>query len=216
MNCMDLYARAARLPGWPSLQHFVQEWRYRRWLRDGRPLPPPTRVKQQVLRELAAEHQLSILVETGTLLGDMLHALRNDFATLYSVELNASLFSHAKQRFRNDSRIKLVQGDSGEQLSTLLPEIDAPALFWLDGHYSGEGTAHGIEATPIKRELLALTGVKDRAVVAIDDARCFGSDPAYPTREQLLQFARQIFPNAEINERFDILILTGIQPTAQT
>ena len=215
MNRLDLLARASRLPGWAALQHVVQNRRYQRWLRNGMPLPPPSRVKQQILRQLAAEHELSILVETGTFLGDMLHALRNDFSRLYSIELSPSLYVHAQRRFRRVPHIKLVLGDSGKQLGKLLPEINAPTLFWLDGHYSGTGTAHGVEATPIMLEIQALAGIRERAVVAIDDARCFGSDAAYPTRQGLCDYLQHLFPCAKIEEQYDILILTGLQPTTQ-
>jgi hypothetical protein len=212
MNRVDVYAYAARLPGWGLFQHAVQEKRYRRWLRNGRPSPSPSRAKQLVLRQLALDHQLPILVETGTFTGDMLYALRNDFRRLYSIELSKSLHAHAECRFRRQKHIKLIYGDSRDQLRLLLPDLTEPTLFWLDGHYSGKGTAHGVEATPIMTELQALTGIGQRAVVAIDDARCFGNDPAYPKQSDLCDFLHSRFPGLQVEERHDILILTGFNP----
>jgi len=55
--------------------------------------------------------------------------------------------------------------------------VNQAALFWLDGHYSGESTAHGAETTPIYEELQQIFDADNRGhVIIIDDARCFESD----------------------------------------
>lgn len=212
MSRVEWFARAASLPGYGRLEHFVQSRRYDEWLRKGRPMPPPSRVKQQQLRQLADENGLSILVETGTLLGSMLYSLRCDFRTIYSIELSESLYRHATRRFRQFPHIHLIHGDSGERLKALLPQLDAPTLFWLDGHYSGPGTAHGHEATPLMKELNALLDCPQPCVVAIDDARFLGNDPAYPTKEYIMTWLQAHRPEANLHEAFDTLILTGLKP----
>ena len=54
-------------------------------------------------------------------------------------------------------------------------------MFWLDGHYSGKGTAKGKKETPILEELKTIFDTNDlRYVILIDDARHFGSEKRLP------------------------------------
>ena len=55
-------------------------------------------------------------------------------------------------------------------------------LFWLDGHYSGEGTGGCDEVCPIIAELrlIAQSKRKDHCIL-IDDARLFIGEDGYPT-----------------------------------
>ena len=122
-----------------------QRWREARaeieWRRCGCPPPPPHRVKTRLLRRVAKQRDIRILVETGTFQGDTLAELRNDFARLHSIELSDELFNRAMERFKNDGKVSIWHGDSGEVLSDVVETLREPALFWLDGHYSGGETA---------------------------------------------------------------------------
>jgi hypothetical protein len=145
--------------------------------------------KQQVLRSVAQEFGLRILVETGTFYGDMVEALKGDFEGIYSIELSRDLYEKARRRFAKEKHITLLQGDSGEVLERLVKVLEKPALFWLDGHYSAGETARGVKDTPILEELEHILGsCEKRHVIVVDDARCFGTDPAYPSVEELRSF----------------------------
>jgi len=68
-------------------------------------------------------------------------------------------------------------------------------LFWLDGHYSGGDTARGDSDTPVNEELRAIFQPGGPAhIVLIDDARCFGTHPAYPTVEHIKQLVQKLRP----------------------
>jgi predicted O-methyltransferase YrrM len=124
------------------LRNFIEKKRVIEWKRNGKPVPPPHSIKQQVIRNYAKDYGIKILVETGTLHGDMLEAMRKDFERLYSIELDEKLYKDAQKRFNGVNHIELIHGDSGVQLEFLLKKTE-PALFWLDGHYSGGITAKG-------------------------------------------------------------------------
>jgi hypothetical protein len=176
----------------------TKTWLYRkyaRWQRDarereavsdwstaGRPVPPPSLVKQSIVRHYAKRFALGTLVETGTYLGDMIDATQHDFAAIYSIELDRALHDRAKLRFAGHKHIHLVHGDSGAVLPGVLDAIHEPALFWLDGHWSGGFTAKGERETPIIAECEAVLRhhVKGH-VILIDDARCFTGENDYPT-----------------------------------
>ena len=156
------------------------------WERRGRPAPPPPVVKEKTIREYARKASIGTFIETGTLLGDMVEASRNAFDRLWSVELDEALFQRARQRFSEWPRIAILRGDSGQVLGELLPMIKEPALFWLDGHYSGvyqnNQTAKGVRETPIAQELEhILAHPVTGHVILIDDARLFVGCNDYPT-----------------------------------
>jgi len=159
---------------------------FRRWERNGRTTSPPHLVKQRVIRRYATKHHCSTLVETGTFRGDMILAMLNDFRTLYSIELHPELHSRARSLFSHRPHVRLLHGDSGEKISEVLAGLEEPAVFWLDGHFSGGNTAKGNLNTPIIAELdKVLSHNISNHVVLIDDARLFTGAEDYPTLEAI-------------------------------
>ncbi len=201
-----------------SLYHPLRNWlrtlkhgrELRRWERRGRPVPPPHIVKQRTLRSLADRFGLKILVETGTYYGDMIEAMKRRFSRIYSIELNRELSERAAKRFRGERHVRIIQGDSGTELGRLVGQLDQPALFYLDGHYSGGTSARGDNDTPIYEELAHIFNARGRGhVIVIDDARCFGTDPAYPSIEKLKEFVGSQRPDARIEIEDDSIRITS-------
>ncbi len=179
------------------------------WERQGRPVPPPHIVKQTVLRSYAERYHLKIFVETGTYRGDMVAAMKPLFHKIYSIELSDKLFDEARRRFKGDARIELIHGDSGQELGRIMERIDQPALFWLDGHYSAGDTARAEKDTPICEELDQILRAPDPGhVIIIDDARCLGSDPAYPTIQAVRDHVLWKRPHAGIIVEGDSIRIT--------
>jgi hypothetical protein len=184
-----------------------------RWLLQGRPAPAPPHVKRDILLRLARRHRrLKVFVETGTFYGDTIAFMRPQFDELHSIELDAKLHAKARERFAGDAAIHLWQGDSGDLMVRVLAAICKPAMFWLDGHYSGEGTARGVEDTPIYHELehLSQHPLRDQHLVVIDDARLFDGNNGYPTLEALRTKAIKLgFSHMSLK---DDMILFSAQP----
>jgi len=166
-------------------------------------------VKQHVLRSYAERYQLKIFVETGTYRGDMVAAMNSLFEKIYSIELSDTLFAEAQRRFKRDTHVELIHGDSGKELGRIMPRIHQPALFWLDGHYSAGDTARGDKDTPLREELDQILRAPDLGhVIVIDDARCLGSDPAYPTLQAVTEFVLSHRPQARITVENDSMRIT--------
>lgn len=159
--------------------------------------------KQQVLRDISQRYGVRVLVETGTYLGDTIYALYNDFDEIYSVELSEHYFNKAKKRFSSYPKIKLVFGDSGEQLFRLVPQLQQPALFWLDGHYSAGLTAKGEKECPVYEELDAIFGARQKHYIVIDDARLFVGKNDYPKMEELRSYVAAKQPSYTVNVEND-------------
>jgi hypothetical protein len=196
--------------------HPVRNWlrarkhgrEFRRWEKQGKPVPPPHIVKQRTIRTLADRFGLKTLVETGTYYGDMVEAMKRRFSQIYSIELSKELSERAAKRFRGERHVNIIHGDSGTELGKLVRRIDQPALFYLDGHYSAGITARGAKDTPIYEELAHIFDHDRRHVIVIDDARCFGREPDYPSIEELREFVRSKKPDAEIEVEDDSIRIT--------
>lgn len=163
--------------------------RIKAWKKIGCPIPPPDSLKQFVVENYQKNFGYTILVETGTYLGDMVEAQKSNFKKIYSIELGIDLFEKAKKRFESDKNVKILLGDSGYVLPGVLKEIDEPVIFWLDGHYSGGFTAKGEKECPIFEELDAIFNEKKHDhVLLIDDARCFNGFGDYPSMKKLSEY----------------------------
>ena len=147
--------------------------------------------KQRVIKDYARRFDLPVFVESGTHVGNMVEAVREDFQDIYSIELAPALAAQASARFAGLSHIHLVQGDSGEILGEVLAGIERPCVFWLDGHYSAGITAKGPLETPIEKELghIAAHALAHQHVILIDDARLFTGAGDYPHVRQLEDWA---------------------------
>jgi hypothetical protein len=157
----------------------------------------------EFLSELAAAFNLTVFIETGTLYGDSTAAALPLFRHVHTIELSADLATGAARRFAGIANLQVYQGDSADALPYVLGQARAQGagapLIWLDGHYSGGGTARGAGGnSPILQELAAVnaSGIAD-AVILIDDLRMFddreadfgAADPpslgGYPSLQQL-------------------------------
>jgi hypothetical protein len=197
--------RSPAAPGEPSPE---QRRAIEDWEAAGRPVPPPPEVKQDILRRYATQFGLRTFVETGTFFGDSTAAVAPHVERAVTIELSPELAARARQRFAGDSKIEVLEGDSGRLLPEILAELREPALFWLDGHYSAGITARGDEDTPVRRELRAILDhdVKSH-VILIDDARDFAGG-TYPTVAEVEEMVRGSAGTYDFDLRDDIIRVT--------
>ena len=79
---------------------------------------------------------LEIFIETGTMKGDTVDAVRSYFARTVSIELSDAYHRAAVERFRDDPSVVLLKGDSAALLRGLAEDAaETSALFWLDAHW---------------------------------------------------------------------------------
>lgn len=164
------------------------------WEAKGCPVPPPHPIKRKTVRKAGKSSGIRTLVETGTFQGDMIAAMLGSFDEIHSIELLPEFYQRAIERFKGKPNVHLYEGDSGQVIGEVLQRINRPAVFWLDGHYSGEGTAIAAKSTPIVEELEAIAADPHAAkhVILIDDAHCFTGENDYPTLERLEEMAKQL------------------------
>lgn len=168
-------------------------------------IPPPHAVKVRAVLDRARRHGIEVLVETGTFEGEMARKCRDAFREIHTIELDPGLAERAARRLGRWPWIRVHTGDSAELLPALLERLREPVLFWLDGHYSGAGTAHGAEETPLPREIetIASRGVPGD-VVLVDDARLLGTG-AYPTAGAIRARMERAHPGYMMTMEADML-----------
>ncbi len=164
-------------------------------------------VKKQAIYTLASVFGASILVETGTYRGEMVQSMLDAkaFRAIHSIELYEPFYKAATEMFRNARDVHLYQGDSATVLPQIISALDGPAVFWLDGHFSGVGTGRGKEDSPLRDELRALSKsrFRDHNVILIDDMRFAGvAENGYPTVDELKALVQRDFPNS-VPDLFD-------------
>lgn len=191
------------------LDSFRRRGETRRWIANGCSGLAPPPVKRKILKSYLRRYGLKNFVETGTHLGDTLAQMAYDAdVQCISIELSDEYYAAAAVRFRGQRNVQLVHGDSAKAMATIVRDLSAPALFWLDGHYSGGMTAKGDLETPISAELdCILKSPNKQHVILIDDARCFDGTHDYPELHRILDYIRSQ-SNYSIEISADIIRLT--------
>jgi hypothetical protein len=154
----------------------------------------------------------STWVETGTYLGETSIFLSKFAKQVYTIEPFEPLFKQAQIVFSNYKNIKIYNNSSEEIFESIIEGIDTDNIcFWLDGHFSGEGTFEGNSHCPIEFELniIEMNLKKFKNIkIFIDDVRLFGNDPAYPTMKSLVERIDRMSLKWKIEK--DILIISNL------
>jgi hypothetical protein len=168
----------------------------------------PQALKRQMIRRLANDNSLGVFVETGTHYGHTVSSCIGLFREIYSIEYDRTLFEHCVRRFSLERTVKLLHGNSAALLPGIVGELKRPAMFWLDAHYSGDGTGRADLDTPICQELKAIAESSvQHHVILIDDARCFDGTHDYPTLHGCQDIAKSLFPDHSFSVRNDVIMV---------
>lgn len=201
----NLLRRTPFYGAYKSLGHYPDYWY---WQLRGRPIRSPHLLKQRTVREYAERFKLRILVETGTYYGEMVAAMKNRFAEIYSVEFDSALAQRAAKKFAGKQHIRILEGDSQKVVPEVLQQIKEPALFWLDaGYYGWAGLQGDKQRLTVELEAI-LRDSRFRHVILMDDARGLNGQNGAPTVEQLKQRVEAEFPGRSVEVKYDILRIT--------
>ncbi len=136
------------------------------------------------------------VIETGTYRGERSHYFAKLGHEVHTIEISEQL-SDAIFPMLKAIGVNCYCGDSGILIPQIMQKILEhgfnKANFWLDGHWSGGITARAKDyETPIVSELNSIATFLPKfasVVIAIDDVRCFGNDPSYPSKKYLVDWA---------------------------
>jgi hypothetical protein len=179
---------------------------HQRWLVKGEFGVVSHAIKQLAIKSFAQKFGIRVFIETGTYLGDMVAAVRNDFDRIFSIELSEDLFKHAEKKFAGYEHITIIHGDSSQVMPGILRHIHMPCLFWLDGHYSAGIAARREKETPIWKEMSYICEHPiNNHVILIDDASLFVGKNDYPSIESMQRFVNNRLPGYIFNVQDDII-----------
>ena len=180
------------VPNWMIVER-RQYLAYCFWKDRGFSVPCPQEVKLEVLLRNGGGD--ITWIETGTFHGETTQELARDARMVYTIEPSPQLFAKAVDRFAGVANVECLNGLSEDLLPGLLPRIESPVSFWLDGHYSAGETFKGPVDTPIGMELEVIERHLTRwekVSVLIDDVRCFAPEsPEYPPLDFLVDWSRK-------------------------
>lgn len=146
--------------------------------------------------------QLTVFIETGTYSGNTTGAMASLFREAHTIELGHEQAVAAKHLLAECANVTVHEGASEDILPRLLRQLaDDRLLLWLDGHYSGPGTALGATECPLLAELAATAVCCNTFVVVVDDARYFEAAPPAPHEAQEWPTTAQIMAVGNAPER---------------
>ena len=177
------------------------------WLVNRKKAPDNNFYKIIRLKKYINQLNINSLIETGTFYGQTVESIRKIVGQVISIEIFEPFYWANQEIFRPYKHVKIIYGDSGSQLERAIKLSNGKILFWLDGHYSGNGTGIGIKTSPIIEELLIIrnSGRLDSCIV-IDDIRLFNGTDGYPTIEEAIKLIKSININYKIYQDCDCLI----------
>ncbi len=154
-----------------------------------------TLTKFLAINRLRRRTGASVFVETGTFMGETTARAAMVFEKVYTIELGHELAMRAKDRFKNNKNVVLIEGDAIVMLARVFEDYKFDnAIVFLDGHFSEGITACGEVAEPAIIELEFLAKHKQRiGGIVVDDFRTFGVVAGHPTKAQLLASAESLF-----------------------
>ena len=142
-------------------------------------------------------------IETGSLAGSTLDLAKSfEFTNIIGIELHPDWVLHCINKFKTDSDITILAGESPDVLRELCPTLTEQATFWLDAHASGSSLPGGkYGGCPLVQELEAinLSPYKDH-VLFIDDVRLFNtSEWDFLPKEKVIEAIYNINPNYKLS-----------------
>jgi hypothetical protein len=135
--------------------------------------------------------------------------IKDMYSSVISIEVDETLYKMACLRFSADKNVRIVHGDCAQELPTILAALHEPAVFWLDGHYSGGETGKGEVEDPILISLNQITSLPAQEhVMFIDDARTFDGCEGRPDISDIFNSIKKINSRYILRVQDDIIIAT--------
>lgn len=178
---------------------------YEAWVENGSIVPQrsvPEAVKWFLILECAERFHLRRLIETGTAVAETTIKVAPYFDKVVSFELMPTYYEVAVRNVKeaNLGNVTLVnESSAGGTFKRVVESLTSPTLFYLDAHFSGEGTGKDpnidTPEVPVREELAVITSSPYPHVIIIDDARCFDGEEfhsdeyaGYPSMNDIAYF----------------------------
>ena len=127
-------------------------------------------------KDVLSKFDNNYFIETGSYIGDGIQtALDAGFKNVISIDITPQYYDICKNRFKDNSNVTILFGDSVKVLPALLQDINEPVTILLDAHYIDTTTNYGDKMCPVLDELdiIKTHAEKFNDIILIDDMRCW-------------------------------------------
>src|SRR6266852_1192683 len=132
------------------------------------------------------------------------HRSKKSSRKLFHANYQRTFLSSTLPHFSRHPNVHIVFGDTAKVFEGVVQAISGRILFWLDGHYSGPGTALGDDVCPILAELDVICQLmRADHCILIDDVRLFTGADGYPPMDTVRTKLKEINPQYEIRQDWD-------------
>jgi hypothetical protein len=170
-------------------------------------------IPQDMAVGLRKRLSLKTFVETGTHIGTTSYWASRQFDHVITIEANQALYDRSQKKLAGAHNVELLFGSSPIVLRSFVAKLERPALFWLDAHWSGPGTAGQDYQCPVLEEIVVVDSGEHQHIIMIDDARLFMNPlpsllrpEAWPTLPVIIDHLRQRFPDAYLMVHADVIV----------
>jgi hypothetical protein len=137
------------------------------------------------------------VIEVGSFKGVTTRRLSRIFDCVHSIEIDPTLFEHARRRCADCKNITFHLGDGKVVLTKVAADVQKCIIF-LDGHFSGEGTGHGDEPEPVLAELDIISRYLPNFLgIVVDDFHEFGVAEGWPRKSEVMAKLECSLPEPE-------------------
>jgi len=150
-------------------------------------------VPENIVLLLKDTLHVNSFIETGTFKGHTAAWAARHFEKVITIENSRKFYMEASSFYKDKRNIQFIFGNSREYLRDHICEINSPAIFWLDAHWSGFGTYGENDQCPLLDELDNILAGGVNHSILIDDARLFLSPPPAPNKLEYWPDIDQIF-----------------------
>lgn len=167
----------------------------------------------KLVRSLSAVLEIGTLVETGTFQGATIERFLTEFDSIVSIEMSETLWRSATERFKEQSHVQTLLGDSSSILKELAPSLSQRGvLYWLDAHWcEAENTAGLMSQCPLLGEIAAIETLNSQSVIVIDDARLFLAPPLAPHEISQWPSLQDIFENLRgLSDQHEVMVVNDV------
>jgi hypothetical protein len=134
----------------------------------------------ELVKRLKEVFNADCFIETGTYKGATSIWASAEFEKVITIENSLPIYKETSARLADLKNTQFVFGHTTEKLKELVPLLTAPAIFWLDAHWSGGETYGSTDECPVLEEIEIIYTSAYPHCVLIDDARLFTAPPPPP------------------------------------
>jgi hypothetical protein len=122
-------------------------------------------IKQEI-EKLILKFDIENVIETGTFMGSTAKVLSTMVKNVYTIELNDEHYNESNAYLKDLSNVKIIKGDSKEELDKIIPDLKGNTLCYLDAHF--------YVVCPLMDELKMIAKHKLKPIIVIHDFKVPG------------------------------------------